>query len=168
MHQHLNNIESKWQNTLHDAINRIIVDADSSPVVQEVITVAAQYALNVLLVKDFAHFSNQDLPPFVEVKYVDTGNDSADYEIKRLSTPQDIVITGDYGLASLLINNCLVLHHNGKLYTQDNIDMLLLSRYHNQIERKAGNRIKGPASFKQKDRNHFITTLKSIIEKNLA
>lgn len=150
------------------SVNRIIVDADSSPVIQEVIQVAEKYQLNVLLVKDFAHFTMQDFPDFVHTKYVDTGNDSADYEIKRNATNHDIVITGDYGLASLLINHAIVMHHNGTMYTKDNIDLLLLTRYHNQIERNAGRRIKGPSKYTVNDRQTFVTHLELCIEKNLA
>lgn len=149
-------------------VNRIIVDADSSPVIQEVIHIAEKYKLKVLLVKDFSHFTMQDFPDFVETKYVDTGNDSADYEIKRIATKRDIVVTGDYGLASLLINYTIVMHHNGNIYTKDNIDLLLLTRYHNQIERNAGKRIKGPSKFTLNDRHSFVTKLEQCIEKNLA
>lgn len=149
-------------------VNRIIVDADSSPVIHEVIHVAEMYKLKVLLVKDFAHFTMQDYPEFVDTKYVDTGNDSADYEIKRIATKHDIVITGDYGLASLLINHAIVMHHNGNMYTKDNIDLLLLTRYHNKIERNAGKRIKGPSKFTMNDRHTFVSHLEQCIEKNLA
>lgn len=149
-------------------VNRVIVDADSSPVIQEVIHIAEKYKLKVLLVKDFSHFTMQDFPDFVETKYVDTGNDSADYEIKRIATKRDIVVTGDYGLASLLINYAIVMHHNGNIYTKDNIDLLLLTRYHNQIERNAGKRIKGPSKFTMNNRNSFVTKLEQCIEKNLA
>lgn len=150
------------------SVNRIIIDADSSPVIQEVIQIAADYHLKVLLVKDFAHYTLQDFPDYVSIKYVDTGNDSADYAIKKLATTHDIIITGDYGLASLLLDNSIVMHHNGTLYTKDTIDLLLLTRYHNQIERNAKRRVKGPSKFTVQDRNLFIQSLINCIEKNLA
>lgn len=149
-------------------VKRIIVDADSSPVVQEVIQVAHHYQLSVLLVKDFAHYSEKDMPDFVTIQYVDTGNDSADYAIKKHASASDIIITGDYGLASLLLDNSIVMHHTGSHYTKETIDMLLLTRYHNQMERKAKRRIKGPPKFTQADRTQFMSSLKNCIEKNLA
>ncbi|MCU7556239.1 YaiI/YqxD family protein [Macrococcus capreoli] len=149
-------------------VNRIIVDADSSPVIHEVIAVAQQYNLNVLLVKDFSHYTLQDYPAFVATHYVDTGNDSADYAIKKHATPNDIIITGDYGLASLLLDRSMVLHHNGEQYTQETIELLLMTRYHNQMERQAKRRIKGPPKFTQQDRIKFVQSLTACIEKNLA
>ncbi|WP_414043800.1 DUF188 domain-containing protein [Macrococcus animalis] len=149
-------------------VSRIIIDADSSPVIDEVIQIAEHFQLKVLLVKDFAHYTLQPYPNFVETKYVDTGNDSADYAIKKLSTRHDVIITGDYGLASLLLDQSIVMHHNGLEYTNETIDMLLLTRYHNQIERNAKRRVKGPSKFTMQDRNHFKQSLMHCIEKNLA
>ncbi|MCE4955910.1 DUF188 domain-containing protein [Macrococcoides caseolyticum] len=149
-------------------VSRIIVDADSSPVILEVIDIASRYQLKVLLVKDFSHFTQQNHPDFVTTKYVDTGNDSADYAIKKLAKTHDLVITGDYGLASLLLSQCIVMHHNGMQYTSDTIDMLLLTRYHNQLARNAKKRIKGSSKFTLQDRKYFKVKLVECIEKNLA
>lgn len=150
------------------SVKRIIVDADSSPVVQEIIQVAEAFNLTVLLVMDFAHYRSQTFPAFVTIQYVDTGNDSADYAIKKVATSHDLVVTGDFGLASLLLATSKVMHHNGKLYTQETIDMLLLTRYHHQLARKAKQRVKGPSKFTAQHRQFFIQSLTEYIEKNLA
>ena len=79
------------------------------------------------------------LPNHVETIYIDDGPDAVDYKIVKLATPEDIVITQDYGLASLLLSKVkIVMHHKGHLYRSSNIDMLLQQRYNNaQIKSKA-------------------------------
>ena len=55
------------------------------------------------------------LPNHVETIYIDDGPDLyIDYKIVKLATPEDIVITQDYGLASLLLSKVkIVMHHKG-------------------------------------------------------
>ena len=78
------------------------------------------------------------ISPHVSTLYVDDGPDAVDYKIVQLSTKDDIVITQDYGLASLLVDKVLiVMHHNGKIYNSKNIQQLLDKRYMNaQLENK--------------------------------
>ncbi|TDM12299.1 YaiI/YqxD family protein [Macrococcus lamae] len=146
-------------------MQRIIVDADASPVIDEVIDVAQQKMIEVLLVKNFNHFSHYVYPDFVKIYYVDEGADSADYKIVQLSVPDDIVITQDYGLASLLLNkNVTVMHHNGYLYTPDNINQLLMIRHQSSQMRQAGIRTKGPGKFTAENKKTFKNILQSMIE----
>ena len=89
--------------------------------------------------RSFSHYSNKVLPNHVETIYIDDGPDAVDYKIVKLATPEDIVITQDYGLASLLLSKVkIVMHHKGHLYRSSNIDMLLQQRYNNaQIRKQA-------------------------------
>lgn len=60
----------------------------------------------------------------------------------RLAQPGDIVITQDYGLASMLLSKgCIVLHHAGYEYTKDNINQLITSRHLAALERKKSGRV---------------------------
>ena len=94
------------------------------------------------------------LPNHVETIYIDDGPDAVDYKIVKLATPEDIVITQDYGLASLLLSKVkIVMHHKGHLYRSSNIDMLLQQRYNNAQIRKQGGRHKGPPLFQKKIKN---------------
>lgn len=143
---------------------KIYVDADACPVQQEVIIVAKEQLLPVYLVKSFSHFSHNQLPDHVETIYVDPGADVADYKIVGLVDKGDIVITQDYGLASLCLNKgCTVLHHKGFLFTENNIDRLLQSRHTSAMARRAGQRTKGPRPFTEEDRENFSKQLKNII-----
>ncbi|GGB00803.1 YaiI/YqxD family protein [Macrococcus hajekii] len=142
----------------------LIVDADACPVIDEIIDIAGQYQLNVILVRNFNHFTSRQYPSFVTLDYVDDGFDSADYRIVQLASKQDIVITQDYGLASLLLNKQVtVLHHTGSIYSQDNIEYLLMVRHSSQQMRRARHKTKGPKALTEADRQHFCQQLEKTI-----
>ncbi|GAA0430873.1 YaiI/YqxD family protein [Lentibacillus halophilus] len=146
----------------------IYVDADACPVKQIVAEMTYPYTIPVVFVKSFSHFSHGYDPPGVETIYVDTGAEAADYRIMQLAQKGDIIITQDYGLASLALSKgCTVLHHKGFKYTHQNIDYLLQSRYINAKARKSGKKTKGPKAFSSEDeakfQDLFHKTLESLI-----
>ncbi|MFC2947462.1 YaiI/YqxD family protein [Virgibacillus sediminis] len=143
---------------------KIYVDADASPVKQTVIHAGRQTNIPVVLVQSFAHYSKSDELEGVETIYVDTGAEAADYKIMKLARKGDIIVTQDYGLASLgLAKGCSVLHHKGFAYTSDNIDLLLETRYASAMARKSGKRTKGPKAFSSEDRQKFEKLLMETI-----
>ncbi|GAA0603586.1 YaiI/YqxD family protein [Virgibacillus siamensis] len=145
---------------------KIYVDADACPVKDIIISTAAEYEVPVVIVKSFAHFSPNDEQPDVETIYVDTGAEAADYRIMKLARSDDMIITQDYGLASLgLAKGCTVLHHKGFAYTNDNIDQLLQTRYLSAMARKSGKRTKGPKAFSAEDEQKFTELFRENLEK---
>lgn len=135
---------------------KIIVDADASPIKNEIIEVAAAFDLTVVLVMSIAHYSFETLPEHVESIYVEKGADRADFKIVQLAKKGDVIVTQDYGLASLLLpKGCRVIHHKGYEYTDENIDRLLESRHFSALQREAGQRTKGPSPFTEEDRKNF-------------
>ncbi|MGM8364942.1 YaiI/YqxD family protein [Virgibacillus sp. W0181] len=143
---------------------KIFVDADACPVTESIITVAEQENLPVTLVKNFAHFSDKDQPAHVETIYVDKGSDIADFRIIQLAKKGDLVITQDYGLASLCLGKgCIPIHHKGFIYTHENIDRLLMSRHMSAKARKSGQRTKGPKAFTEEDEQKFCQLLRKTI-----
>jgi|SRR5690625_4226861 len=146
---------------------KIYVDADACPVKDNIIEIAQQEDLSVVLIKNFSHFSHDEVPDHVEILYVDTGTDIADFQIIKLAQRNDIVITQDYGLASLCLGKgCYVLHHKGFAYTQKNIDQLLNSRHQSALARRSGERTKGPKPYTAEDEKAFEELLKHTIEQN--
>lgn len=134
----------------------IYVDADACPVKDIIIEEAGIRGIHVFLVMSISHFSMQEYPPGVETVYVDSGRDEADYRIMRLAEKGDLIITQDYGLASLALSkDCHVMHHKGFMYTNKNIDELLETRYLSAQARKAGKRTKGPKPFTKEDKEKF-------------
>ncbi|MGH2118064.1 YaiI/YqxD family protein [Aerococcus sp. L_32] len=146
---------------------KIFIDGDGSPTKQETIQLAKKYDLPVVLVTSIDHFSKKLVADHVETVYVERGADSADFKILSMISAGDIVVTQDYGLASLALAKATVIHHSGMIYTDMNIDQLLRQRYESQQMRKAKMRTKGPKPFTAEDRHHFIQALDKIIQDRL-
>lgn len=143
---------------------KILVDADACPVVDTIVETAKTCDTPVILVKSHDHYSKDIFPSHVKTIYVDPGFDASDYKIIKLADANDIVVTQDYGLASLLLTKkCHVIHHNGFLFTEDNIDRFLLTRHLSAQMRRAGQRTKGPKPYTNENRNKFKALLFNII-----
>ena len=117
---------------------KIFVDGDGSPVKETVIEVAVEKALDVVIVTSVDHYSLKDYPENVSFVYVDKGADAADFKIVQLIKKGDLLITQDYGLASLVLpKGVSVLHQLGYQYTKENIDGLLVAKFGEKVaERK--------------------------------
>lgn len=121
---------------------RLLIDADGCPVVDIAIRLCKTYALPCLLLCDTSHEFHRD---GAETLVFDKGADSVDYALVNRVQPGDLVITQDYGLASMcLARNARVIHQDGWEYTRENIDALLLVRHDSRKHRAAGGRMKGP------------------------
>ncbi|CQR47565.1 hypothetical protein BN1058_01891 [Paraliobacillus sp. PM-2] len=135
---------------------KIYVDADACPVKEIIIQIALTKNIPVYLVKSYAHFSTQKDPDGVTSIYVDSDREAADYRILSMLHSGDIVITQDYGLASLALEKkANVLHHKGFMYTEENIDYLLEVRYQHAQARKKKLKTKGPKPLTQEDKDQF-------------
>ncbi len=74
---------------------------------------------------------------------VDSSPQAADIEIFNRMSQGDMVITKDYGLASLVLGkNGKAMSPSGFMYTRRNIELLLQQRYVNGIQRNSGGRRK--------------------------
>jgi len=121
---------------------KLLIDADACPVTDIALSICQKAGLSCLIVCDTAHEIRR---PGAETLVIDKGADSADFALVNRVTPGDIVITQDYGLASMcLAKGARVLHQDGWEYTAYNIDALLLQRHESRKYRAAGGRTKGP------------------------
>lgn len=144
---------------------KLVIDGDGSPVKDTTIEVALEQALDVLIVTSIDHYSLKEYPENVSFVYVDKGADAADYKIVQLIKTGDILVTQDYGLASLVLpKGVRVLHQLGYEYTKDNIDGLLEQRYFSAKVRKSGGHTKGPKAFTKADREMFKAKLIDLIQ----
>lgn len=144
---------------------KIFIDGDGSPVKESTIEIALDYAIAVVIVTSIDHYSLKEYPENVSFVYVDKGTDAADYKIVQLIGRGDILVTQDYGLASLVLpKGVRVLHQLGYEYTGENIDGLLEQRYFSAKIRKSGGHTKGPKAFTQADRAKFKKRLVELIE----
>ncbi|MGX5789743.1 YaiI/YqxD family protein [Staphylococcus equorum] len=150
-------------------MTQVIIDGDACPVTNSVIELTEGTGIFVTVVRSFSHFSTVVQPDHVNVIYVDDGPDAVDFRIVKLVRPSDIVITQDYGLASLLLNKAkIVMHHKGYIYTQQNIDTLLEQRHASAQFRRSGGRTKGPSAFTEQDVAEFEAIFSSIIANQMS
>lgn len=120
---------------------KLLIDADGCPVVDIAVRICRSNSIPCLLLCDTAHeFYKDGAQTFI----FDKGADSVDYALVNRIFPGDIVITQDYGVASMsLSKKAQVLHQDGWEYTSDNIDALLLARHESRKYRASGGRTKG-------------------------
>ena len=142
----------------------VIIDGDACPVANSVIELTKGLGIFVKVIRSFSHFSHQIQHGHVKTLYVDDGPDAVDYKIVQLASKNDIVITQDYGLASLLIDKVhTVMHYKDSIYRSDNIQNLLDQRHLNAQIRKQGRLHKGPPPFTKEDRLRFEHAFRKII-----
>jgi uncharacterized protein YaiI (UPF0178 family) len=81
-----------------------------------------------------------------------------------LLAPEDIVVTGDIGLAAMVLGRgSRALNHRGRQYFSATIDAELAVRHAEQRHRRAGGRTQGPSPFRDEDREHFRKTLERLL-----
>jgi len=141
---------------------KILIDADASPVRNITTELAKEYGVDLIIVCNVHHMIQTD---YGKVITVDAGSDVADHEIVRLTQKNDLVITQDYGLASLiLLKGAFALHQDGWFYTGDNIDTLLLQRHLSQKMRKAKKRHGHIKKRTESDNEKFKETLNKFLQ----
>ena len=144
---------------------KLVIDADGCPVVALAVKTAEKYGVRCVLVCDTAHtFSNVS----AEIITVSQGADSADFRIVNLLDAGDIVATQDYGLAAMcLAKNATALNQNGLIYSEKNMDELLLSRHIHKKVRRAGGRMKGPKKRTKQQDESFDKALTVLLEERI-
>ena len=142
---------------------RLLIDGDACPDKDKIKALANHYQIETLVFIDYAHVLDDE---GWQVIMCEIGNDSVDQAIVNSCLPGDLVITQDYGLASLVLTReAEVMHVSGKYINEDNINNLLTTRFLSAKSRKAGNRTKGPKKISKDDTNHLLLQLeKKFIE----
>jgi len=141
---------------------KILVDADSCPKKAMVILIELAYLHNtsILAISSFNH-------QIEGVEKIIVGNESqaADIALINKTNKGDIVVTQDWGLASLVLSkgaNCIAT--NGYIYSKEKIDFMLEERYIKAKIRKGGGRTKGPAPRSNEDDERFRKNLEYLLE----
>ncbi|WP_147802934.1 YaiI/YqxD family protein [Alkalicoccus halolimnae] len=143
----------------------IFIDADASPVVNEVLTLRKKLNVNVILVHSRSHMRREKMPDDVKSIIVEDGRDAADYEIAGRVTKGDIVITEDLGLTAIVLaKQAVVINSFGKKIDQMQMDSLLEVRHAAQKMRRSGKNTKGPKKRRQQDQEQFIKGLREVVE----
>ena len=102
---------------------------------------------------------------YSEVKTVDKQADSVDFALMGLLTVNDVVVTQDFGLAAMVLGKgARAVNQNGLIYTDQNIDKLLMERHIGQMVRRSGGRTKGPAKRTKEDDDRFEALFVKLLE----
>ncbi|MER1957177.1 MAG: YaiI/YqxD family protein [Solibacillus sp.] len=142
---------------------KLLIDADACPVVDLALFVSSQFEIEPFLFCDTSHRIERENAKTI---IVDKGPDSVDFKLVSELKRGDIVITGDYGLAAMcLAKGGIVITHNGKELTSDNIDQLLAFRYESAKIRRAGGRTKGPKKRTEENNLAFEMEFRQICER---
>ena len=144
---------------------KVLIDADACPVTDIVVALCVEYAAQCILLCDTAHVLCKE---GAQTLVFDKGADSVDFALVNRVCPGDIVITQDYGLASMcLARAARVLHQDGWQYTENNIEALLHQRHAANQFRKAGGRTKGPKKRTVAQNNTFTQVLAALLQQTV-
>ena len=142
---------------------RILVDADACPVVKLTERTAKKYGVTVVLFCDTNHVLQSD---YSEVRTIGAGADAVDFALTAECRRGDIVITQDYGVAALALGKgAYAIHQSGRLYTQDNIDQMLMERHLARKARmgKGKHHLKGPKKRTKEEDEAFEAAFEKLL-----
>ena len=141
---------------------KVLIDADACPVVDIAVNLCTKYHVACILFCDTAHQMHKE---GAETLIFDKGADSVDFALVNRVSTGDIVITQDYGLASMcLAKQARILHQDGWEYTQYNIEALLFQRHATKEYRAAGGHTKGPSKRKNTQNQAFFAAFESLLQ----
>jgi len=141
---------------------RILVDADACPVKAQILRVARRHGLEVWLVACLA--VEATAAPDVHVIRVDTGPQAADIALANAARADDVVVTGDYGVACMALGRrARALSFRGQVYDDHNIEGLMATRHLGARIRRGGGRTRGPKSFSAADGDRFEEALERLV-----
>ena len=140
---------------------KIIVDADGCPknALQICFSAAQEFSAAVWTVASFNHNIDSD-----NHVMVDSSPQAADLKILNMAEEGDLIITGDIGLAAMVLNkNTRCLNPSGREFEPEKIDTLLQIRQIKAKHRRSGGRTKGPAKRTSEHDRQFEKTLRQIL-----
>ena len=143
----------------------LFIDADACPVTRDALAVARTLKVPVVLVgnetQNLSRFAGRDR---VETVQVGAGRDAADFAIVERLAAGDVVVTGDIGLAAMVLGrSARAVSPRGRAFSTATIDMELAVRHAEQRHRRAGGRTRGPSAFEEEDRERFVDALERLL-----
>ena len=147
---------------------KIWIDADACPkmVKEHIFKSSFRLKVDVCLVAN----SYMQIPtaPHISLIQVDKGADMADFYIVEHLDSNDLVITADIPLASLVVEkSATAINPRGEIYTEENISERLSVRNFMQELRDSGVDTGGPPPLGPKDKERFANAFDRIMTKLL-
>lgn len=159
----------------------LFIDADACPVTREALDEARRANIPCVIAGDSGHnlakHVHKDDPTqptdgfWVSYLQVGQGADAADFAIVCELSEGDVVVTQDFGLASMALGRgAKAIGVRGQLYDQRTIDALMLVRHAEKIERRKTGKQRGKIQgdkhppFSNEDREHFTRNLRELLQ----
>ncbi|MBP3452880.1 MAG: YaiI/YqxD family protein [Clostridia bacterium] len=141
----------------------ILVDADACPVVRIVEDIARRFACPVTLLCDTNHILQSETS---QVRVIGAGADAVDFALFNLCHTGDVVVTQDYGVAAMALGKgAYAIHQSGRLYTDENIDQLLMERHLAKKARQSSkHHLKGPRKRTREDDERFERAFTQLLQ----
>ncbi|MEF9959165.1 MAG: YaiI/YqxD family protein [Niameybacter sp.] len=137
---------------------KILIDGDGCPVIDLTIKIGQAFQIETIIFCDTAHLIEREGAKTVLIQ---KGLDAVDFVIANKVEAGDVVVTQDYGLATMILaKKAYAINQNGLIYTPENIDELLFRRHVAKITREAGNKTKGPKKRSKEDNERFEKSLR--------
>ena len=146
---------------------KILIDADACPVVRITEQVAKEKKIPVTLLCDTNHILHSD---YSEVITVGAGADAVDFKLVSICRKGDIVVTQDYGVAAMILGKgAYGIHQNGKWYTNENIEGMLMERHMAKKARNAKKKhhLKGPSKITVEDDRYFEASIRRLLDRSV-
>lgn len=87
---------------------------------------------------DSSHIYQND---YCNIIIIGKGKDAVDFALINRTSKGDIIITADYGVATMALSkSAYAIHPNGFIYNNDNMDKLLMERHLSAKARRAKKR----------------------------
>lgn len=140
---------------------KILIDADACPrsVLQICMALGRKHHAPVWTVASFDHNIESD-----HAIVVGDEPQEADIKIANLTEIGDVVVTGDWGLAAMVLGKgARCLNPMGKEFHQENMGFLLEEREAKSKFRRGGGRTKGPKKRMSEDDERFASCLEKIL-----
>ena len=141
----------------------VYVDADACPVVRIIERVSEEMNVPVELICDTNHVLTSD---YSRVRVIGAGADAVDFALINLLKAGDVVVTQDYGVAALALGQkAYAIHQSGKIFSDDNIEGLLMDRHLAKKARmgKGKHHLKGPRKRTEEDDFHFESAFRKLL-----
>lgn len=157
----------------------LFIDADACPVTREALDAARRAKVPCVIAGNSTqnlarHIRTSDPTQpnqgfWVRTLQVGVGADSADFAIVEELQPNDVVVTQDIGLASIVLGRgAQAIGVRGHVYSPLTIDSMMFIRHEEKKVRRAGGRTRGPATFEDDDRERFVANLRRLLEQAKA
>ena len=139
----------------------VFIDVDGCPVVDITVKASKEASVECIIICDTSHVFEKAGAKTITVSQ---GADSVDFTLVNMLKKGDIVITQDYGLGAMsLARGAVPINQDGMVYSDKNIDALLMQRHTAKKIRMAGGRLKGPSKRTQEQNKAFEENLKKLL-----